>query len=104
MVSVELYSRFSSIPHPQNELPLGRNGGYFHTRKATQICQIRSRQPAGESSRFTFAFDERAQYSFQRYISFPGANLATFELDPSFIEAIEHLNTRDGVPHSLRFE
>jgi hypothetical protein len=57
-----------------------------------------------ESPYDLLAFDESAKHSLQRYISFPGAHLSTFELDPSFIEAIEHPNARRGIPHTLRFE
>jgi hypothetical protein len=36
----------------------------------------------------TSALDKRSQYGFQRHISFSRASPATFELDPSVIEAI----------------
>jgi hypothetical protein len=44
---------------------------------------------------------ERPQYRFQPDLSFSRTSLSGFKLDPSFIEAIEHLNARLRVLHAL---
>jgi hypothetical protein len=47
------------------------------------------------------SLDERPQHSFQPNLSFSRTSLSAFELDPSFIEAIEHLNPRLRILHAL---
>jgi hypothetical protein len=45
--------------------------------------------------------DERPQHGFQLHLSLSNATVFALKLDPSFIEAIEHLNARLGVLHAL---
>ena len=52
----------------------------------------------------TFTFDERLQHGLQGDLSFSRAGGTVFELDPAFIEAIQHTNSWCGVLHALRSE
>src|SRR5580704_4180967 len=52
----------------------------------------------------TFTFDELLQHGLQGDLSFLRAGRTVFELDPAFIEAIQHTNSWCGVPHALRSE
>src|ERR1700730_5132561 len=52
----------------------------------------------------TFTFDERLQHGLQGDLSFLRASGTVFELDPAFVEAIQHTNSWCGVLHALRSE
>src|SRR5580704_3623460 len=52
----------------------------------------------------TLTFDELLQHGLQGDLSFLRAGCTVFELDPAFIEAIQHTNSWCGILHALRSE
>jgi hypothetical protein len=56
---------------------------------------------SGERSRPTLTLDERPQRGLQRHLSLSRADIFALKLNPSLIEAVEHLNARLGVLHAL---
>src|SRR5580704_3653959 len=77
-------------------------------RSNSPLSKTFGRQPSpfGSSGRswLAGAFDQTPQYRFQRHISLSRAGLAACELDPTFVEAVEHADARRGIFHSLRQE
>ena len=51
-----------------------------------------------------FTFDELLQHRLESDLSSLRAGCTVFELDPAFIEAIQHTNSWCGVPRALRSE
>jgi len=45
--------------------------------------------------------DKTFENGLQRYATFSRTGFASFKLDPSFVEAIEHLDARQWVLHPL---
>src|SRR5258708_11518655 len=56
----------------------------------------------GERSRLSSRLDEPLQHGFQRDFSLTRTSLSALELDPAFVEAIQHSNTGRGILHPLR--
>jgi hypothetical protein len=85
-----------------------RDGGIDPCRKWEKVFGLRIYRTHREfmlsAKLLTFAFDERLQHGLQGDLSFSRAGGAVFELDPAFVEAIQHTNSWCGVLHALRSE
>ena|SRR5579862_9514132 len=49
----------------------------------------------------TFAFDQRLQHGFEGDLSSSRSGVAVLELNPAFVEAIQHPNSGGGILHAL---